>query len=255
MKKIQKIETSWGNVASWYDEMLEEKDGTYQKNVILPNILRLLDIKKGEVVLDLACGTGFFSREFFKNGAKVFGTDISPELIKIAKENSPKEIKFFISLADQLSLIGDKSVDKIVIILAVQNIENISGVFSECHRVLKTDGKLFLVMNHPSFRVLQKSSWGFNEKNKIQYRRMDEYMSESKTKIEMHPGKDKSKSTVSFHRPLQVYFKMLKKNRFCVSGLEEWISDKKSQPGPRAIAEDKARKEFPLFLFMEAIKV
>ena len=255
MKKIpKKTETSWGNVASWYDEMLEEKDGTYQKNVILPNILRLLDIKKGEVVLDLACGTGFFSREFFKNGAKVFGTDISPELIKIAKENSPKEIKYFISPADRLTSIGDKSVDKIVIILAVQNIENISDVFGECHRVLKTDGKLFLIMNHPAFRIPKKSSWGFDEKNKIQYRRMDEYMSESKSKIEMHPGKDGGESTVSFHRPLQSYFKMLNKNGFCVTGLEEWISDKKSQPGPRATAEDKARKEFPFFLFIETKK-
>jgi len=256
MKKIpKKTETSWGNVAEWYDEMLEKKDGTYQKNVILPNILRLMDIQKNESILDLACGTGFFAREFFKKGAKVFGADISSELIKIAKENSPKEIKYFVSQADRLTPVEDKSVDKIAIILAVQNIENISTVFSECGRVLKTDGKLFLAMNHPAFRIPKNSSWGFDEKNKIQYRRMDEYISESKSKIEMSPSKDNSEQTISFHRPLQVYFKMLKKNSFCVSGLEEWISDKKSQPGPRAIAEDKARKEFPLFLFVEAIKI
>ena len=107
-------------------------------------------------------------------------------------------------------------------------------------------------MNHPAFRVPKLSGWRFDDKSKIQYRKIDEYMSESKSKIEMHPGKDNNQSTVSFHRPLQVYFKMLKKNGFCVSGLEEWISDKKSQHGPRAIAEDKARKEFPLFLFIEA---
>ena len=88
----RKTETSWGKVADWYDEMLEERDNSYQNNVILPNILRLMDIKKDEIVLDLACGNGFFSREFFKKGAKVIGVDVSPELIEIAKKKSPKEI-------------------------------------------------------------------------------------------------------------------------------------------------------------------
>jgi len=255
MKKIpKKTDTSWGNVAEWYDEMLNWENNTYQKNVILPNIIRLMDIKEKEYILDLACGSGFFAREFFKNKASVTGVDISPELIEIARKNSSKEIEYFVSPADRLASIADKSIDKIAIILAIQNIENISGVFSECHRVLKDGGKLFLVMNHPAFRIPKQSSWGFDEKNKIQYRRMDEYMSESKSKIEMYPGKDDGESTVSFHRPLQVYFKMLKKNSFCVSVLEEWISDKKSQSGPRAVSEDKARKEFPFFLFIEAKK-
>lgn len=254
-KNSKKTETSWGKVADWYDEMLEEKDNTYQKNVILPNVLRLMAIKKNESVLDLACGTGFFAREFFKMGGKIIGADISAELIEIAKEKSPKEIEYFASSADDLSKIENSSVDKIAIILAIQNIENISGVFNECNRVLKNGGKLFLVMNHSAFRIPKQSSWGFDEKNKIQYRRMDDYMSESKTKIEMHPGKIGSESTVSFHRPLQVYFKILKKNGFCVSGLEEWISDKKSQPGPRAESEDKARNEFPMFLFIGAMKI
>jgi hypothetical protein len=36
--------------------------------------------------------------------------------------------------------------------------------------------------------------------------------------------------------------------------MEEWESHKKSQPGPRAKAEDQARKEIPLFLYLEAVK-
>ncbi|MEK7157863.1 MAG: class I SAM-dependent methyltransferase [Patescibacteria group bacterium] len=252
--QAKKNETSWGNVADWYDEMLEKKDNTYQTNVILPNILRLINIKQNDQILDVACGNGFFTREFFKKGGKVKGIDISPELIEIAKKNSPKEIEYFVLPADNLEVIKDKSIDKIVMILVMQNIENVGGVFNECNRVLKNGGKIFLVMNHPSFRIPKKSSWGFDEKNKIQYRKMDEYMSESKTKIEMHPSKIGGENTISFHRPLQVYFKTLKKNGFCVTSLEEWISDKKSQPGPRAESEDKARKEFPMFLFIEAKK-
>ena len=242
--------TSWGKVADWYKNLLDG-EGTYQKDVILPNIIRLLDIKKNEVVLDLACGPGFFSREFFKKGAKVIGIDISEELIEIARKNSPKEIDFIVSSADSLSFLKDRSIDKITIILSIQNIENVHDVFKECRRVLKPTGRLFLVMNHPAFRAPKESSWGWDDKTKIQYRRMDRYLSELKVKIQMHPGDKPGEYTLSFHRPLQFFFKSLGKNNFCVTRLEEWISNKKSELGPRAAAEDRSRSEIPLFLFLE----
>ena len=73
-------DTSWGNVADWYDEVVKGDD-SYQKKVILPNILRLVTPRKGLRVLDLACGQGFFSHEMAKAGAEVVGVDISKELI------------------------------------------------------------------------------------------------------------------------------------------------------------------------------
>ena len=72
----------------------------------------------------------------------------------------------------------------------------------------------------------------------------------------MNPGEKDNKSfTYSFHRPLQLYFKTFAKNGFAVTRLEEWISHKESEPGPRQDAENTARKEIPLFLFLEAVKM
>ena len=39
---------------------------------------------------------------------------------------------------------------------------------------------------------------------------------------------------------------------FAVDGLEEWVSNKKSQPGKKAKAENRSRKEIPLFLALRA---
>lgn len=245
-----KKDTSWNNVADWYYRLLSGEK-TYQKEVILPNLLRLLNLKKGETVLDLACGPGFFAREFLKFGARVFGVDLSRELIGIAKENV-SGAEFYAGSADKMPFIKNQSIDKITVILAIQNLENLNGLLSECRRVLKPGGRLFIVMNHPAFRIPESSSWDWDEKNKIQYRRIGRYLSEAKNKIQMHPGDKPGEYTISFHRPLQVYFKALKKNNFCVCGLEEWISNKTSQSGPRAQAEDLVRKEIPLFLFLEA---
>src|SRR3989338_9675115 len=74
-------DTSWEKAAEWYDELLESGEGTYQHDLILPNVTRLLELKKGEKVLDIACGQGLFSREFAKAGAKVTGVDLSAKLL------------------------------------------------------------------------------------------------------------------------------------------------------------------------------
>ncbi len=203
--------------------------------------------------MDLGCGAGLFAKEFLAKGAQVIGVDISEDLIKTAQSNAAGG-KFYVGSADNLNFLKNNSIDKITLILAIQNIENVNSVFAECQRVLKNSGKIFLVMNHPAFRVPKHSSWEWDEKNKVQYRRLDRYMSEIGEKIQMHPGEAPKEATISFHRPLQVYFKSLAKNRFCVARLEEWISHKKSEVGPRAKVEDRARKEFPLFLFLEAVK-
>ncbi|MDP3901675.1 MAG: class I SAM-dependent methyltransferase [bacterium] len=246
---MPKKSTSWGRELVW---------GEYQKELILPNILRLLEIKNDETILDLGCGSGLFAKEFAAKGARVIGVDISAWLIDLAKQSSIKNMEFFVAPAHQLNFIKDSSVDKIVVILAIQNIENVSEVFQECHRVLKNNGRLLMVMSHPAFRVPKESSWGWDEANKIQYRRIDNYLLESKVKIEMHPSMDSeqtaSSHTWTFHRPLQFYFKTLNNNGFSVARLEEWNSHKQSESGPRSAAEDKARKAIPMFLFIEANK-
>lgn len=272
--------TSWGKESEWYDKMLSAED-SYQNKVILPNLLRILDIKKGERALDLGCGQGFFAREVAIQGANVSAIDISPELIKIAEDKQQKNSKdqknnvaYAVASADETFPFEDNYFEKIFCVLSLQNMKDAETFFSESARVLKKDGKIVLVLNHPAFRVPKGkgggSEWGFEEtKDKYggnQYRKVYEYMSEKKVEIDMHPGEnqkekgdmEKSKNrslTYSFHRPLQLYFKYFAKNNFAVIRLEEWISHKESEKGPRKQAEDKARKEIPLFMMIEGKKI
>ena len=289
------MKTSWGGVSGWYDELLEKREGTYQKDVIAPNLMRMMGPVKGANILDLACGQGFFARELAKVGAgtkagvpsaaaaKVFGADIAKELIEIAKANpdaATRNIEYHVTPSNSLKFLADKSIDVITIVLALQNIEDIAGTMQECARVLKpatatsSGGRLFIVLNHPAFRIPKRSSWQWDHGRDItqpgtgapgagrQYRRIDAYMSESRERIDMNPGANadgdratSKKFTVSFHRPLQVYFKTLTKAGFNVARLEEWVSHKTSVAGPRADEENRIRKEIPMFLTLEARRV
>lgn len=249
MQKKQQNSTSWGNVASWYDEYLGSPD-SYQEKVVLPNLLRIISPKKGEKILDLACGQGYFSGKLAEVGAKVTGADISSELITKAKTHF-RDIEFKVAPANALPF-SDASFETVVCVLAMQNIAGLDQAFAECKRVLKKGGRLVMVLNHPTFRIPQASDWSYDEKLQMQGRVIYKYLSESKNKIDMHPGAEKKTFTISFHRPLQVFVKMLAKNNFVITRLEEWISHKKSSPGGRAKAEDEARKEIPLFMCIES---
>jgi ubiquinone/menaquinone biosynthesis C-methylase UbiE len=134
-----------------------------------------------------------------------------------------------------LSALKEKDFDKAFIILALQNIEGANKAISEVSRLLRAGGKLYAVLNHPCFRIPEFSEWGWDEKT--QYRRISRYLSESKSDILMSPGRDPSVKTVSFHRPLQYFFKAFDKAGFAVARLEEWNSGK-TATRPRARAED-----------------
>lgn len=246
-----KKDTSWHESAEWYKALLAAGQGTYQTDILLPNLMRLVGPKAGLKILDLGCGTGFFARAFANAGAEVTGLDNGADMIRLAQEES-RDIKYYHGSADNLKQFADASFDAVTIVLALQNMENLSGVINECARVLKVGGSVYLVLNHPAFRVPKNSGWEWNRDRSVQYRRIDTYLSESKQSIQMHPGAAPDAYTVSFHRPLQAYVKILGKANFGVTRLEEWISNRPGPKGRTFAALEQSRKEIPLFLFLEA---
>lgn len=244
-----KKDTSWQAVAEWYADY-SAAEGTYHQTVIVPNLLRRIEPKAGQTILDLACGAGVMSAELTKAGAKIIGIDASATLITAAKKAAP-QATFHVASADKIPL-AERSVDTAICVLAIQNIAPIRETFVAVARVLKPVGKLYLVLNHPAFRIPKSSSWGWDETTKTQYRRVDAYLSEKSVGITAHPGQKNSETTLSFHRPLQLYVKLLASAGFAITRLEEWISPKKSQAGPRQKEEDRIRKEIPLFMLIEA---
>jgi ubiquinone/menaquinone biosynthesis C-methylase UbiE len=182
------------------------------------------------------------------------GSDISAELIKRARAHDER-ISYHVASAEKLSFAADTIFSAVASVLMLQNVEHLEPVFLEAARVLTPRGRFIGIINHPAFRVPQRSSWGFDDDKGVQFRRLDGYLSASRSAIDMHPGTQSAKAyTYSHHRSMQDYSKALRAAGFAIVRMEEWISNRHSEAGPRKKAEDTARKEFPLFLAFEAMK-
>jgi ubiquinone/menaquinone biosynthesis C-methylase UbiE len=252
--------THWGEVADWYDDLVGEEGSEFHREIVLPGAVRLLAAKPGEKVLDIACGQGVLCRLLARQGVETTGIDAATDLIRIARDRNaqlPAEVKkptYQTADVRDLSFLPEDQFNAAACLLAIQNINPIAPVFRSVARTLKPRGSLVIVMMHPCFRGPRESSWGWDDKNMVQYRRIDRYLLPRKIPIVTHPGKGKE-YTWTFHKPIEAYVKALRNAGLLVDALEEWPSHKTSTSGPRAPAENTARKEIPMFLAMRAVKV
>lgn len=246
-------DTSWEKVSDWYDTATGEKGHYYQENVIIPKSLELLELQNDSKVLDLGCGQGVFSRSIPVSSEYV-GVDLSSNLIQFARQrNKNKNFMFKVSDVSKPMDVPKNYFTHGCIILALQNIEDMNGVFMNASKSLIPGGKFLIVLNHPNYRIPRQSSWEIDQQNKLQYRRINRYMNPLKIPINMTPGQGNSRLTWSFHNPVSAYSKSLKANGFVIELIDEWISPKHSE-GRVAKMENRSREEFPLFMAILAVK-
>ncbi|QQG41708.1 MAG: class I SAM-dependent methyltransferase [Candidatus Woesebacteria bacterium] len=269
---MRKQNTSWQKVAPWYNRITDQGRGHYyHQHVVIPGVLRLLDLNSKNLnqeskVLDLACGNGVLAKSLPKS-VKYTGIDIAEDLVKTAKnEDKNYNHRYLVGDVTKPEGLAPRSLGEVgfthaTIILALQNISDPKSVIENAARhlipspakPLAEAGKLLIVLNHPAFRIPRQSSWGIDEARKIQYRRVDKYMSPMEIPINMNPSDKNSQVTMSYHFPLSDYSKMLKDAGFVINLIEEWTSDKESEGRARRM-ENRSRDEIPLFMTILATK-
>lgn len=233
--------TSWETDAEWYASCVGKEGHYYHRTLILPNSLRLLDIANQKSLLDLGCGNGFLANHI-PSSLDYYGIDASPSLIKKGKKEQGKV--FFVADATKTLPFAKNDFTCATFILSLQNMEHPDRALATASRHLAPNASLLLVLNHPCFRIPRQSSWEIDELHKLQYRRINRYLSPLKVPIQ---------NSFSFHHSLSDLMRYLREAQFTIADLEEWCSDKKST-GPKAKMEDRARQEIPLFLALLAKK-
>lgn len=241
--------TSWEEVANWYDKAVGKTGHYFHEHVILPNLIEELAFAKTKKprLLDLGCGNGILGMHI-PEYVYYAGVDFSPSLIEKAKK-SRKGVYQVHDLTKPLTF-PEKDFTHITLILSLQNMSDYGAVLENAKKHLAKGGSLYIVLNHPCFRIPRQTSWGVDEEKKIQYRRIDRYLTPLEIPIAMHPGANEAK-TFSYHQPISAYINKLGEQGLGVVKMLEWTSDKISL-GKLAKMENRAREEFPLFCLLVA---
>lgn len=147
LDKTEQSRIAYNKIASEYDA---SREGRYTWFHIM-ELSDTIDVRDGDVVLDVACGTGTLLRELSKKATiQANGLDVSENMIHIAKTRCP-HINFKARPCCPLEW-GDENVDVITVCCAFHHFDNPHGFVNECKRVLKKDGAVYLA--EPNFGAL-----------------------------------------------------------------------------------------------------
>lgn len=247
-------QTSWDPLAEWYDGWMGQDGSYHHQEIAIPGVMAALELQPGEKLLDLGCGQGVLSEKVAAAGVKYIGVDASPGLIDIARQRHEKSGQFFlgdVTRLEKLTELQPESFDAAVFLLSLQDMENLEAALGNALKMLRPQGRLVLLLTHPCFRIQRQSGWGMDEGRKLQYRRVDSYMTEMAIPLKSYPGKKGVSKT--YHRPLQSYFTVLQKQGAVVDSLQELTAEPLlNAQTPRH--ERRAVQEIPLYLCLRARK-
>lgn len=106
------------------------------------DVVEAVDPRPGQLVLDLAGGTGTSAATFAAEGAEVFPTDLSLGMLRVGRERQPG-LQFVAGDALQLPY-ADDTFDTVTISYGLRNVEDTAGALAELRRVTVPGGTLVI---------------------------------------------------------------------------------------------------------------
>jgi ubiquinone/menaquinone biosynthesis C-methylase UbiE len=163
---VKKYFRKEGTVSKWWNPT--EGEYAYLFENQLKIIKKWLKKEKKSSCLEVSCGKGRVTKEIASNFCDYLATDISCEMLSIAKKFNIS-VKFEIQDAENLN-VDSGSKDAIICLEALVHYSNPRKAIEEFYRVLKPNGILILDYdNKYSIRRLIKKTYQFFERSNKQF--------------------------------------------------------------------------------------
>ena len=146
----------WDRLAEWWDDKIGDGN-EFQDYLIEPATERLLALKPGEQVLDIACGAGRFARRMASVGAIVTAIDQAERFLNRARgrtvENNDRIQYVKIDATNQKAILslGKGRFDAAVCTMALMDMPSITPLISSLPKLLKPRGRFVFSVTHPVF--------------------------------------------------------------------------------------------------------
>ncbi|WP_181388389.1 malonyl-ACP O-methyltransferase BioC [Vibrio albus] len=148
------IAEAFGRAAQHYDQHAQ-----FQRDVGNMLLVSMPQDLSGYKVLDIGCGTGYFSRLLAERGAIVTAADLSCDMLKQAEARcKDKVVNYQQADAENLPF-SDDSFDFVFSSLALQWCEDLAVPLKELKRVTRGGGKIFFSTLMDGSLVELKQAW------------------------------------------------------------------------------------------------
>jgi ubiquinone/menaquinone biosynthesis C-methylase UbiE len=224
----------WNVGAETWIEFVRGGKNHYAEYLNGPALKRMVGNVEGQRMLEIGCGEGWLARFFAKAGAEVTAVDLSDALIKAAEEEEerrPLGVRYFAADGANLDMLEPESFDIAYCHMALEDMPDYEGAIVEVSRVLKTEGRFIVVMEHPCFSVISHrgkmiSGWQTRLRedgsNDYFYYRIQDYFRRHGYSYEWkHNRLTSCFVTEGFHRTLSDYVNALTKHGLVITGLDE----------------------------------
>ena len=154
----------WNENAAFWDEYMGEKNNTFHNLLVKPAMDRLLELRSGERVLDIACGNGNYARWLAEHGARVTAIDGSKAMIERARgrsegftdDGTAGSLDYRVvdvSEPSGLDELGASAFDAAVSNMAIMDMAVAAPMFEAVHRLLAPGGRFVCSLTHPCFQA------------------------------------------------------------------------------------------------------
>ena len=226
---VQSTQTAWEEKAAFWDGQMGDGN-QFHRVLVGPSVERLLGVRPGERVLDVACGNGVMSRWLARLGAHVVACDFSPTFLAHARARSGNHAEridyHLVDATDsaQLLALGVGQFDAAVCTMALHDMPAIAPLLHALGQLLTPAGRFVFAVPHPCFNAAGGTTVVLEEDpadslNAAYAVKVHRYLAVPMTRDAGMAGATTAHE--NFHRPLHALLGACFAAGFVLDGLEE----------------------------------
>jgi demethylmenaquinone methyltransferase/2-methoxy-6-polyprenyl-1,4-benzoquinol methylase len=144
-EKTRRVSEVFSSVARRYDMMNDLMSGGMHR-LWKDRFVNRVKPRPGEMILDMAGGTGDVAFRMAERGAQITVSDINADMLAVGKERAERSglagLGWKVENAEALSF-ADATFDAYTIVFGIRNVTDIPAALREAHRVLKRGGRFY----------------------------------------------------------------------------------------------------------------